>query len=272
MSAFPRRASGCLLAVAFCAAIPSSASARPSYGIANCVICHSSSGFGIDATNRLVDVVSGTTATIPSGAHGDPDRGEGPLSTYTASPGGSFNLQVQVKDPNPGTPPFQPEHYAVGLKHFFTTDPDYQNGNPNTADWADNMLTLSGATYYDDLNPPTVPDPEPIPLDETGWWIHTDVNSGGPLVGSLYYTSVAENGHWWYDPDTGGPHLFSLTVTVPAGVVPGWYDLEVSVEGDQKTGDVFAYYDEEHFYLHILPEPASAMLLLAGLLAARRRR
>lgn len=268
---FRRTFAPALCAVAVIASA-GSALARPTYGNANCSDCHSSAGFGNTVTNRLVDVVSGTTATIPNGAFGDPDRGEGPLASFSAAPGTTFQLTLSVKDPTAGSPSFAPNHYAVALRNFFTTDPDYQAGDTNTANWDEDMLQIPGATPFDIFNPPP-PGPGPIPTGSADWWRHADT-FGGALDGSYFYTSIAESGHDWFDPIQGGPQIMTLDIFVPAGVIPGWYDLTVSAQGVDFThpSGFFAFYDEEHFYLEVTPEPATALLLGFGLLVRRRRR
>lgn len=79
-----------------------------------------------------------------------------------------------------------------------------------------------------------------------------------------YYTSADTYGHAWV-----GPLVLSVIVNVPAGVLEGWYDLEASIAGEDDQG---IFYDDEHFYLHVRPEPATYLLLSAGAVLLLRRR
>lgn len=262
-----RCASIAALAIGLFVSLNSTASARPSYAVQSCGDCHGSSGIGHTLTNQLLDVLSNQSSTIPPNQFGDPDRGEGPLPTYTATPGSSFHLQLQVKDPS-DPPGFLPDAWGIALRRVYTTDPDRQAGNPDTSTWADNSLALIGSSFYDPSNPPSTPDPYPIPGDAGGWWRHLD-QSGGVLNGSIYYASIPDAGHEW-----AGPLMMGLDVFVPGGVIPGWYDLEVSIQGwdyDFAAGP-YAFYEEHHFYLNVMPEPTTALLSLAGLALVRRRR
>ncbi|MBE7506186.1 MAG: hypothetical protein HS101_07845 [Planctomycetia bacterium] len=231
-------------------AITTPLSARPSYG-QSCITCHSSNGFGHTVTDAMLDVVGTNSSIIPVGQFGDPDRGEGPLDSYSATPGGTFELVIQLSDPNPL---FNPSRWAVGFKNVGHTDPDYQAGNADPMTWRDAQLLLAAAQEYGEEFPN---DPAPVPLDESEWTLYTDyfLNDG-----AQYYASTGDGGHDWT-----GPTTLNLTVTVPSVVLPGWYDLEVSVEGwdyDHMTGS-YAFYDEEHFYLNVVPEPSLLMPMLA---------
>lgn len=263
---------GAILCVSlgFLLGLAQSADARPSgfYGSA-CSYCHTGGFLSGRQTNGAMVAVQGDyVAEIPPGEFGDPDRGEGPLATYDAVPGGTFQLRVLIKNPQTYTQdPFTPSSWALGLKRIYATDPDYQAGNPNKLTWRDNQLQLVGAQ----LPNPGAPDPSPIPLDETGWTLHTDASflaglpEADPFIDTQFYTSGDVYGHAW-----SGSVLLSLTVTVPAGVLPGWYDIELSSEG--LDTNFLSFYDEAHFYLRVVPEPATAILALAGLAWLGRRR
>jgi hypothetical protein len=231
------------------------AAARPVYGN-HCSNCHGTAGFGITVPNAVVDVVGTSQSTIPSGEFGDPDRGVGPLSTYTAVAGGTFNMLVQIKDTSTYSPPFVPTRWALALQDIFHTDPDYQNADPDPLNWRDAQLLMNGAM------PPGGPvgDPVPIPLDASEWSLYTNISN------EQYYATTADGGHAWI-----GAFLLSVTVTVPAGVWPGWYDLEISAAGWDYDQSFFAFYDDEHFYLNVLPEPGGLSLLLIGALVMLRR-
>lgn len=253
------RAFGLIIACCLTSIAAPDALARPAGGFgSSCVDCHGGPFLeGREVPNALVDVLSGTHAEIPAGQFGDPDRGEGPLATYTASPGGTFELTIQIKDPDPLV--VQPLEWAAVLQRIRRTDPDFQAGNPDPLTWRDNQLALVGALMPGHAG-------SDIPIDETGWTLQTDGGVYNPARQDFqYYTSADVFGHDWI-----GALLMSLTVTVPAGVIPGWYDLEISVAG--LDTDYYGFYDDEHFYLHVIPEPATA--LLAGAIAAlalRRR-
>lgn len=226
---------------------PSSALALPTYGN-NCSSCHGTAGIGNTVPNAVIDIMGTSQSTIPSGAFGDPDRGEGPLATYTAAPGGAFDLVVQIKNTSNYSTPFVPSRWALALQDVYHTDPDYQNGDPDPLNWRDAQLLLDGAM------PPGGPvdDPAPIPLVASEWSLYTNFSQ------KQFYATTAGRGHDWI-----GPFLFSVTVGVPSGVLPGWYDLEVSAAGwdyDQS----FAFYDDEHYYLNVTPEPGGLSLLLVG--------
>ncbi|HUN80203.1 MAG TPA: hypothetical protein VMV81_01715 [Phycisphaerae bacterium] len=254
---FRRRGVIANLAIGLLIAAANSAMAMPQFG-QNCVNCHSSAGFGHTTQHAVYDIVSDNHSTIPLGAYGDPDRGEGPLATYTALPGGSFTLSMQLKDPTQYDPPFLPTRWAIGIKRPYTTDPDYHAGNPDPLTWRDNQLQLVGAQPGPNYD---TPDPAPIPQSAADWSIYTkdDIQ---------YYASTGYGGHEWI-----GPFLFNVDITVPTGVQPGWYDIEVSAAG-WDYDQFFAFYDEEHFYLQVLePEPtAIGLVTLGGLLARRRKR
>ncbi len=244
---------GCLLA-AFAiftfSAVASTALARPSgfFG-QECAYCHTG-GFldGRATPDAVLDVFSAQQSTIPPGQFGDPDRGEGPLPTYTAAPGGTFNMTLNIKDTTLYAEPFTPDRWALGLKRIYTTDPDYQNGNADKMTWQNDQLTLVGSRVQGD---PTS-NPSPIPADQTGWTRQTDTSfmEGGGVpeidahIDEQYYTSGDTYGHEWI-----GPTSLQATVTVPAGVQAGWYDVEISAEG--LDTDFLAFYDEQHFYLHV---------------------
>ncbi len=253
--------------------LQSPALARPHGGYGQgCAVCHTG-GFldGRATPNKVLGILPQQRSMFP-GDTGESDvvEGAGVSPTYTADPGDTIQLLLQIKDPTIGPDAFAPERFALGLKQIYVTDPDYQAGNPDKNTWRNDQLTLVGARLGGSGNI----DPEPIPLDETGWVLWTDNTfmqgaGGDPFfdlhVGEDYYTSAETNGHAW-----AGPMLMSLTITVPAGVLPGLYDIEISAEGIDS--DYLGFYDEQHFFLRVLPEPATAALLLLGLPWLRRRR
>ena len=102
---------------------------------------------------------------------------------------------------------------------------------------------------------PTSPDPAPFPASAADWSLYSGLGTD-----IQYYGSTPDRGHEWM-----GQFQFSLLVSVPAGVVPGWYDIEVSSAG-WDYGQSLSFDDEEHFYLYVVPEPAASWLLVAGVL------
>lgn len=243
-----------VLALISCLAFANDAQARPAYG-RSCVECHGSNGFGNTVIGSMLSLTGTSSEEIPNAAFGDPDRGEGPLPTYTTTPGSAFSLVINVADPNSGPIPFNPEKWAVGLKNISHTDPDFQAGNADPLTWRDNQLLLVGAQEFGVIFPP---DPAPVPANESEWTLYTDTFI---TPDEQYYASSGDGGHAWT-----GPQTLTLDVTVPGGVLPGWYDIEVSVEGWDYAheGRPFAFYDEAHFYLHVVPEPGTLLFAVGG--------
>lgn len=236
--------------------------ARPAYG-STCVACHSSDGFGNTVIGSMLSIDGNSLNEIPNAAFGDPDRGEGPLPTYTTTPGNTFSLKIDLADPGSYSTPFNPERWAVALRNIGHTDPDYQAGDPDPLTWRDNQLLLVGAEEFGVIFPG---DPAPVPANESEWTLYTD-SSFAPDV--QYYATTGDGGHEW-----NGPLSLLLTVTVPAGVIPGWYDIDVSVQGwdYNNANGPFAFYDEAHFYLNVVPEPATLLLAASGAVVLFRNR
>ncbi len=244
-----------ILGLGILGALNGTAQARPSYGN-NCLNCHGSSGFGNDTPGAIFDLLSPNQSTIPNGAFGDPDRGEGPLPAYVATPGGSVTLDFIINDPSGFTPPFVPDRWAIAIKNIHHTDPDYQLGNLDPLTWRDDQLTLDGAQPGPD---PNSPNPAPFPTSAADWSLYTGLGTG-----VQYYGSTPDRGHAWV-----GPFQFSLVIGIPAGVLPGWYDIEVSSSGWDYAQSL-SFDDDAHFYLNVIPEPASSVILVAGVLLLRR--
>lgn len=159
-----------LLAVALVPA--SSARARPLGGFGErCENCHAGEiAFGgRELPNAFLDVLSDTHSQIPPGQYGDPDRGVGPLSSYTAVPGGSFELRLQVKEPDPLIS--SPLAWAAALHDIYTTDPDSRT-NPDNTTWRDDALVMLNARA--DGNGSVIGDPYPLPTSAKQWTLHTD--------------------------------------------------------------------------------------------------
>ena len=251
----------CMLVVFAWGAVlsPLEAFARPlgQFGSA-CKTCHAGAiSNGREVQDMLLDVVSSIQSAIPAGHFGDPDRGEGPLSTYVAEPGGTFDLLLKIKDPKPDE--IVPRVWSTELNRVSRTDPDFQAGNLDKLTWLDGQLQLSGA--MSDGNGRNV-----IPNDATDWTEHID--AGFLSVdhhGETYFTSSDTMGHQWT-----GPLTLSLAVTVPDRVLLGWYDLEAAIAG--RDVDSRGFYDHEHFYLNVVPEPTTGVVVLAGFAAIARRR
>jgi hypothetical protein len=244
----------CLIAV-----YASEALARPmgAFGT-QCVNCHGGDFLnGQILTDQLLNVLGDFQAEIPDGSFGDPDRGEGLLAAYSAVPGGAFQLLLQIKEPDPEV--IIPQYWAVAIKRIYATDPDFQAGDPNKLNWRNDQLTLLGAM-------PGGGGSDFIPNDESEWFLQTDSSFFFPAhTDEQYYTSSDVYGHAW-----AGALQLSLMVTVPSGVLPGWYDIEVSIEGLDK--DFRGFYEEQHFYLNIVPEPATSVLAFIGLASMGLRR
>ncbi len=89
----------------------------------------------------------------------------------------------------------------------------------------------------------------------------------GPLP-ATYFTSVTGFGpvgtSWG-----GGPDPYSFFLTVDANTPINTYDLEYAVAGKFSGGK---FYGDKHFYLNVIPEPATLVLMsLAGLGIATMR-
>lgn len=233
--------------------------ARPGYGN-SCIQCHGSGGFGNSVIGTMLSIEGTSFAEIPNDAFGDPDRGEGPLPTYTTTPGSTFELVIQLADPSGSG--FTPSRFAVGIKNIHRTDPDFQAGDPDPFSWRDDQLLLVGALDFGDVWPD---DPAPLPTNASEWTLYTH------WTDVQYYASTGDGGHEW-----NGPVTLTLSVTVPGGVLPGWYDIEVTTAGwdYEHISGPFAFVDQTNFYLNVIPEPGTWLLASSGvvLLLKRRRR
>lgn len=129
--------------------------------------------------------------------------------------------------------------FAVQLKRLET--PGQLNDLANFMTWLDDNLQSNPWTRQEDTNPP--------------YFTKDDGNNGG--------LPASEAG------------VFSFDLFVDAATPPDVYDLEFAVAG--KTGAEDLFYQDEHFYLQVVPEPgvgASALTMLATLAfvsGARRR-
>ena len=64
-----------------------------------------------------------------------------------------------------------------------------------------------------------------------------------------------------------GPELFTFTMFVDPSTDPDFYDLEFAMSGQPDF-----FYEDEHFYLHVTPEPATLTLLVLAMGVSLRRR
>jgi hypothetical protein len=130
--------------------------------------------------------------------------------------------------------------FAVQFKRL--EKPGQLNDLANSMTWMEENLASNLWTLQENTNPP---------------YFTKDNGNDGGLAGSA-----------------AGP--FSFDLMVDAATPPDVYDLEFAVAGTTGGGEV-RYYQDEHFYLQVVPEPgagASAMATLAALgvvFGARRR-
>ena len=89
-----------------------------------------------------------------------------------------------------------------------------------------------------------------------------------PQTGSIfsdpdrpYFTIPEADG---IHPD--GPRTFTFTMLVDESTNPDFYDLEFAMAGQPEF-----FYTDEHFYLRVIPEPATIAFLSLAVLAMRRR-
>lgn len=91
-----------------------------------------------------------------------------------------------------------------------------------------------------------------------------------------YYTSSPEesDGFDWPE-DAVNPIFHSFTLSLAPDTPVDLYDLEFATAGIDASATHGKWYGDEHFYLMVVPEPSTGVLLVIGLLASlcvRRRR
>lgn len=93
------------------------------------------------------------------------------------------------------------------------------------------------------------------------WFMQIGTVEIDPLA--PYYTIPQDMGMHYLEPT-----IFTFSMLVDASTTPDFYDLEFAMAGQPGY-----FYGDEHFYLQVLPEPASLMLvtLALGVWSGRRR-
>jgi len=94
---------------------------------------------------------------------------------------------------------------------------------------------------------------------DADWFFQTGTEF--PDLSAPYYTIPEDSGMSFTAAQT-----FTFSMLVGASTTPDYYDLEFAVAGQPGF-----HYNDEHFYLHVTPEPAAIGLLLLGLGVASRR-
>ncbi len=96
---------------------------------------------------------------------------------------------------------------------------------------------------------------------DSGWFFQ--IGDTFPDPTRPYFTSTETDGVLFTEPQ-----LLTYTMQIGAATDPDFYDLEFAMAGQPGF-----FYTDEHFYVHVTPEPGSVSLMAFGLgLCAWRRR
>ena len=177
-----------------------------------------------------------TTANPSELLTGKPDRGT--LKVYEVNPGASVDLDMLVDLLVSNTP----QRYAVGLRYANETGVVIGGNLVFTADpdW-----TVQTGTVFPT---PTAP------------YYTIPAGAASPTLAGINYTVAT---------------TFTFTMNVGLLTLPDYYYMEFVLGGRTLTaGPEQLFRSVEGFYLHVLPEPGSIILLGFGstILLARRRR
>lgn len=151
------------------------------------------------------------------------------------TPGDTVPLDMQVDDGS--------DFFAVQLKHFEKDAVDLGGSvAPMVQDFA--MWEAANPAWF---------------LQDLIWNGFSPTPTADPWD-TPYFTSTEFDAEVWADV-TPQPNPRTFNLFIPPGTGPGWYDLEfaVAVEFNPLS------YDDQHFYVKVIPEPSTFVLLGLGL-------